>query len=94
LTTLATTPLGTLDAAIDKNDIAAARNAWQTFDSSWEQIEDGVKDRSPESYRTIETAMEGVEDALVRTEQPLGSDVKARTAELRKQIEQFANTLQ
>jgi len=93
LTRLANEVLGTIDTAIDRQDVAAARAGWEAFDAGWGAIEDGVRERSKDSYRAIEVAMDEVEDAVVRTEQPVASDVKAKTSALRSQIEQFINTL-
>jgi hypothetical protein len=93
LTRLAHEVLGTIDAAIDKQDVAAARAGWQAFDAGWGAIEDGVRERSKDSYRTIEEAMGEVEDAVVRTEQPAATDVKAKTSALRSEIDQFINSI-
>jgi hypothetical protein len=93
LTRLATARLDAIDAAIDQQDLATARAGWEAFDAGWGAIEDGVRERSTESYRAIEAAMNEVEDAVVRTEQPVAADVKAKTSALRSQIEQFVNTI-
>ncbi len=93
LTRLANEGLGAIDAAIDKQDIAAAQASWEAFEAGWGAIEAGVRELSKESYRAIEVAMDEVEDAVVRTEQPIATDVKARTSALRSQIEQFINTI-
>lgn len=90
---MATAELGAIDSAIDTGDVAAAQAAFNEFDESWEAIEDGVKAVSPDSYKQIEEAIEAVEDAVVRTQTPTAADVKAATAELRTQLQQFTATL-
>ena len=93
LTRLAHEGLGAIDSAIDKQDIGTARAGWEDFDIGWSAIEDGVRERSKDSYHAIEAAIDEIEGALVRAEQPVATDVKAKTSALRSQIEQFVNTI-
>lgn len=94
LSRLANESLNQIDAAIESNDAAAATAAWEAFDAGWSAIEDGVRERSKESYGAIEDAMDEVEDAVVRAKKPSATDVKASTAALRAEIEKFIQSLQ
>lgn len=47
-----------------QGDIAGARAAYNQFDTGWEAIEDGVRDRSRDAYQRIEDAMNDVYTAL------------------------------
>lgn len=51
-------------AALAIGDVAAARAAYTLFDNGWEDIEDGVRARSRDSYRDIENAMRDAFQAL------------------------------
>lgn len=93
LNRLAHESLNQIDAAIDANDLAGATAAWEAFDAGWSAIEDGVRERSKDSYGAIEDAMDEVEDAVVRAEQPNAAEVKAGTAALRAEIEKFVESL-
>ncbi len=93
LTSLATTNIAAIDAAVDKNDAAAAKAAFEEFHEGWEAVEDGVRDVSADRYKAIEDAMEAVEDAVVRASTLSATEEKAATAQLRTEIEGFVSTV-
>jgi len=79
-------------AALAAGDPAAARTAYAQFDSGWDAIEDGVRERSRDDYRSIEDAMREVDRAL------RGDSVDAGTAtqwlaELQSRVEKFVAML-
>ena len=51
--------------ALKAGDIVAARKAFTEFDDNWDNIEDLVKERSRESYDTIEKGMVTIERQLM-----------------------------
>ena len=51
-------------ALLAQGDLSGARAAYAEFDTGWEIIEDGVRDISRDSYRSIEDAMREVVRAL------------------------------
>jgi high-affinity iron transporter len=51
-------------AALDQGDVAGARAAYATFEATWGQIEDGIRDADRGAYRAIEDAMLDVKLAL------------------------------
>ena len=79
-------------AALSRGDVVAARAAYGQFDAGWEAIEDGVRARSRDSYRSIEDAMSDVYRALN------GAPVDTARAtvllgELQTRVERFIATL-
>jgi high-affinity iron transporter len=51
-------------AAARAGDVAAARAAYNQYENTWSEIEDGVRATSRDAYRAIERAMDGVSTAL------------------------------
>jgi hypothetical protein len=51
--------------ALKAGDVAVAKKAFTAFDDNWDNIEDLVKDRSRESYDTIEKGMVTIERQLM-----------------------------
>jgi hypothetical protein len=79
-------------AALATGDAVAAREAYALFDSGWEDIEDGVRVRSRDDYRSIEDAMREVNRGL--RGDPV--DVAAVTqwlGELQNRVNSFVATL-
>ncbi len=68
-------------AAAQGGDLAKAKSEFEEFDEDWDKIEDGVKAKSPDAYRTIEDAMDEVELALVK---PAAPDKDTALSALRK----------
>ena len=56
--------------ALNRGDLRTARREYQGFDQGWDKIEDGIKARSRDSYRSIERAMDDVKVALLQAENP------------------------
>jgi hypothetical protein len=79
-------------AALAANDPAAAREAYALFDSGWQAIEDGVRERSRDDYRSIEDAMREVDRAL--RSDPVDTALVAQwLSELQNRVEKFVATL-
>src|SRR5207248_1415891 len=51
-------------AAAQLGDLTAARGAYNQYDNTWSEIEEGVRAASPDAYRAIERAMDGVAAAF------------------------------
>ncbi|HLH25470.1 MAG TPA: FTR1 family protein [Chloroflexota bacterium] len=79
-------------AALARGDIADARAAYTQFDNGWFDIEDGVRERSRDSYRAIERAMDDVQFGL-RPDQPDVAAVQGSLGVLRQQVTAFIATL-
>ncbi len=69
-------------------NIEAARKAYVTYDDGWFNIEDGVKTKSKEAYRTIEQKMSDVSFAFTKTP-PVAKDVIAALEALDAQHQAF-----
>src|SRR5207244_6158092 len=61
--------------ALGLGDLATAKQEYQQFDAGWLGIEDGVRAKSRDSYRQIETAMREVGIALSEADRPERSAV-------------------
>ena len=78
--------------ALTQNDLLAARAAYAQFDLGWEVIEDGVRDRSRNDYRSIEDAMSDVDRSL--RNDPVDVAVASMLlGELQTRVERFIATL-
>jgi len=55
-------------------DLSGARQAYNQFDSGWEDIEDGIRDASRRAYGDIEERMRAVQAAFVK-QPPVQTDV-------------------
>lgn len=51
-------------AAVETGDFAKAQSEFEEFEDSWKPIEDGIKEKSPTGYDTIESSMDEVSSAL------------------------------
>jgi hypothetical protein len=78
--------------ALTQNDLVAARAAWSQFDQGWEAIEDGVRDRSRNDYRSIEDAMSDV-DRILRNDPVDVAVASMLLGELQTRVERFIATL-
>lgn len=62
-----------LDDAVAKlkaNDIAGAKASYQKFDDGWLKVEDAVRSKNKDGYKTIEDKMGDVKAALVLPSSP------------------------
>lgn len=75
-------------ARVAAGDVAGAQSAYKAFDTGWFDIEDGVRDRSRESYRAIEDAMAGARTAL-ESRPADASPVRAALERLRGECDAF-----
>jgi len=75
-------------SAVERNDLAAARSEMAQFNSSWGQIEDGVRGLSRSSYRGIEDAQGDVNFAL-GAPSPDPQVVRASLQKLRAECDAF-----
>lgn len=78
--------------ALTTGDATAAREAYALFDSRWFEIEDGVRERSRDDYRSIEDAMREVDRAL-RGDPVDTAQVTQWLTELQNRVNQFVATL-
>lgn len=79
-------------AALASADAGAARDAYALFDSGWEAIEDGVRARSRDDYRSIEDAMREVDRGLRSDPVDTGA-VTQWLGELQNRVNRFVATL-
>lgn len=47
-------------AAVEAGDFAKAKQEFDKFEAAWQPVEDGIKDKSPESYKAIEDSLDKV----------------------------------
>ncbi|SRR5579884_1793354 len=78
--------------ALAQNDVDAARAAYAQFDAGWQAIEDGVRARSRDDYRSIEDAMSDADRAL-RANPVDTAQASALLGELQNRVNQFVATL-
>ena len=78
--------------ALTQNDLLAARAAWSQFDQGWGAIEDGVRERSRNDYRSIEDAMSDV-DRILRNDPVDVAVASMLLGELQTRVERFIATL-
>jgi hypothetical protein len=78
--------------ALAANDPSAALEAYALFDSGWLAIEDGVRERSRDDYRSIEDAMREVDRAL-RADPVDSAAVTQWLTELQDRVSKFVATL-
>ena len=78
--------------ALTQNDLLAARAAYAQFDQGWGAIEDGVRDRSRNDYRSIEDAMSDV-DRILRNDPVDVAVASMLLGELQTRVERFIATL-
>ncbi|MFM7450560.1 MAG: hypothetical protein ACKO24_18410 [Leptolyngbyaceae cyanobacterium] len=80
-------------AALNGGDVAKAQATFAGFESYWEQVEDGVKAKSAETYKEIEDDMDTIAIGLKGTNP---DKVKVVTAlqSLSKKLTDYASTLQ
>ncbi len=83
LATGATAQIVTAALAGNKTQLKQATDA---FEATWSTIEDGVKSRSPASYRAIEQAMGDLQDVAVRADTIKPVAVQAKGAALTKAL--------
>jgi hypothetical protein len=72
-------------AAVEAGDFAKAQTEFDEFDESWEKVEDGIKDKSPDGYTAIEESMDAVRAALNEA-QPNNEKVFAALQELEANV--------
>jgi hypothetical protein len=56
--------IGATKQAIESGKLDVAKTEFAKFEASWKTVEDGVKTKSPESYRAIEDGVESVEKGI------------------------------
>ena len=71
--------------ALKAGNIAKAKKSFDAFNDNWDNIEDLVKDRSRESYDTIEKGMVTIERQLM----PAKPDVDAATASVNEVMTEY-----
>ncbi len=69
-------------------DVVTARSAYQKYDNAWFDIEDGIRTKSKEAYRTIEQKMSEVNTAFAKTP-PDAKQVLAALAGLDQEQQAF-----
>jgi hypothetical protein len=76
--------IGATKQAIESGKLDVAKTEFAKFEASWKTVEDGVKAKSPESYKAIEEGVESVEkgigskqgkDALLASLQKLSQNI-------------------
>ncbi len=93
LQTLATGATAQIVAAGTAGNKAQVKQATDAFETTWSTIEDGVKSRSPDSYKAIEQAMSDLQDVAVRADTIDPAAVQAKGAALVKALNDFSATL-
>ena len=55
-------------AAVETGNFTTAKAEFAKFEDNWKQVEDGVKDKSPDSYKAIEDSLDRVTGELRGTQ--------------------------
>ncbi|MFS8118022.1 MAG: hypothetical protein ACMG55_05955 [Microcoleus sp.] len=72
-------------AAVDAGDFVKAKTEFDTFETSWKKVEDGIKAKEPKNYEAVEQTTEKVTDELKKA-QPSKDIVLAQLQSLEKTI--------
>lgn len=73
------------EAAVEAGDFTKAKAEFNNFEKNWKQVEDGVKVKSPDSYKAIEDSLNQVNGEF-RGSQPDKQNVLTALQSLRKTI--------
>jgi hypothetical protein len=79
-----------VDAALvdlQNGDLAQARAHYGAYDDAWDLLEDGIRDPHPDVYETVERAMDGVEDTLLKVDNPSPATAADALRALRQTID-------
>jgi hypothetical protein len=71
--------------AVEAGNFAKAKTEFENFDKSWKDIEDGVKAKSPDSYKAIEDSMDKV-TAELKQSKPAKDKVVTELQALEKSV--------
>ena len=77
---------GNIDAAIAAGDVAGAQAAYREFDDGWGDVEAGIRSKSRDRYREIESGIAEVRQTLLKPAQPDLAASKAALTKLRTTI--------
>ncbi|MBA3946429.1 MAG: hypothetical protein H0X37_17930 [Herpetosiphonaceae bacterium] len=91
--TLATSATGGIVAAATAGNKELTKQGFDAFEATWSTIEDGVKSRSPDSYKAIEQAMNDLQDVALRADTIDRTAVQAKGVALTKALNDFSTTL-
>ncbi|MCY7386202.1 MAG: hypothetical protein LH628_27280 [Microcoleus sp. CAN_BIN18] len=72
-------------AAVEAGDFVKAKTEFDKFETSWKQVEDGIKAKEPKNYEAVEDTTEKVTDELKKA-QPSKDLVLAQLQSLEKTI--------
>ena len=56
--------IGATKQAIESGKVDVAKTEFAKFEASWKTVEDGVKTKSPDSYKAIEDGVQSVETGI------------------------------
>jgi hypothetical protein len=56
--------IGATKQAIESGKLDVAKTEFAKFEASWNTVEDGVKSKSPDSYKAIENGVQSVETGI------------------------------
>lgn len=76
-------------AAVEAGDFAKAKTEFSQFEDSWSQVEDGVKDKSADTYDAIESSVDQINNEL-KASQPDQNKVLAGLQSLTTDINSVA----
>lgn len=79
-------------SAVTAGDVVQAKAEFEQFETYWSKVEDGVKAKAPQTYKTIEEGMDNVEIAL-KTKPADQTKTLASLTALNKTLESYAATL-
>ncbi|PSB44615.1 DUF4363 domain-containing protein [filamentous cyanobacterium Phorm 6] len=71
--------------AVEAGDFVKAKTEFDKFETSWKQVEDGIKAKEPKNYEAVEDTTEKVTDELKKA-QPSKDLVLAQLQSLEKTI--------
>src|SRR5207247_9404701 len=82
-----TAPIDDASRALGGGDVQGAIDSYTRFDDGWAHIEDGVREKSRNQYRAIETGIVDVRATLLRPTQPDPAAAGAALTHLRQIID-------
>ncbi len=88
-TTEASNPLlpivSSTKTAVEAGNFAKAKTEFENFDKSWKDVEDGIKAKSPDTYKAIEDSMDKV-SAELKQSKPVKDKVVTELQTLEKSV--------
>ncbi len=86
------TRLDTLTSTLVLKDVKQAKVLVTEFDDAWGKVEDGIKDRSADTYKKVEEKLDNMKAVIVKTDNPDLDKSKQAVKELNDTFAEFVKS--